>query len=134
MHREGGSVLALAGYNPADADDMPFASGSIAGELAVVTRTVRIRHQDTDVLADRLAFCVAKLPLSGAAEELHDAVAVDDDRRVRNGLQDRVKVAFPCSKCFLDLFLIVDVDHDAAEMARPALFALYDTASRANPV
>ena len=56
MHRKSGSVLALSGYDSTDADDMPFAGGSIAGEVPVVARTVRIWHQDTDVLADRLAF------------------------------------------------------------------------------
>ena len=134
MHRKSGSVLALTGYNSADADDMPFAGGSIAGEVAVMARTVRIWHQDADVLADRLAFRVAELPFGGTAEELHDAVAVDDDHGIGNGLQDRVKVAFPCSKRFLDLLLIVDFDDDSAEMARPSLFVLDDAAARANPV
>src|ERR1700682_3804230 len=133
MHRESGSVLALTGYYPADADDMPFAGGSIAGEIAVMARTVRIRHQDADVLADRLAFRVAKLPFGRTAEELHDAVAVDDDHRIGNGLQDRVKVALPRSKRFLNLLLVVDFDDDSAEMAGPYLLALYDAAARANP-
>jgi hypothetical protein len=113
---------------------MPFAGGSIAGEVPVVARTVRIWHQDTDVLADRLAFVVAKLPFGGTAEELHDAVAIDNDHRIGNCLQDRVKVAFPGSKRFLDLLLIVDFDHDTAEMAKPSLFVLNDAAARANPV
>ena len=134
MHRKSGSVLALSGYNSTDADDMPFAGGSIAGEVPVMARTVRIWHQDTDVLADRLAFLVAKLPFGGTAEELHDAVAIDNDHRIGNCLQDRVKVAFPGSKRFLDLLLIVDFDHDTAEMAKPSLFVLNDAAARANPV
>jgi hypothetical protein len=40
MHRKSGSVLALTGYDSADADDMPFAGGSIAGEVPVMARTV----------------------------------------------------------------------------------------------
>ena len=90
MHRKSGSVLALTGYNSADADDMPFTGGSITGEVPVMARTVGIWHQDTDVPADRLAFRIAKLPFGGIAEELHDAVAVDDDHRIGNGLQNRV--------------------------------------------
>src|SRR5260370_28585564 len=97
MHRESGSVLALTGYDPADADDMPFAGGSIAGEVSVMARTVRILHQDGDVLADRLAFPVAKLPVAGTAEKLLESVAVDDDHRVGNGLNNRVQFAFTVS-------------------------------------
>ena len=43
-------------------------------------------------------------------------------------------MAFPGSKRFLDLLLIVDFDHDTAEMAKPSLFVLNDAAARANPV
>src|SRR5215211_381120 len=99
-----------------------------------MARAVRIRHQDTDVMADRLVFEVTELPLCGAAEELHDATAVDHDHRIRNGFQDRAKMAFPCSKCFLNLFLIVDIDHDSAEMAGFSLFVPYDATARPNPV
>ena len=99
-----------------------------------MARTIRVWHQDADVLADRFAFRVAELPFGGAAEELHDAAAVDDDHGIRNGLQDRMKVAFPRSKRFLDLLLIVDIDDDSAEMARPSLLTLDDAAARANPV
>ena len=99
-----------------------------------MARTVWIWHQDADVLADYLPFRVAKLPFGGTAEELHDAVAVDDDHRIGNGLQDRVKVTFPCSKRFLNLLLVIDVDHDTAKMAGFSLFTLYHAAARANPL
>ena len=45
-----------------------------------------------------------------------------------------MKVAFPCSKCFLNLLLIIDIDHDTAEMAGFSLFSLYDAAAHANPL
>ena len=51
-----------------------------------------------------------------------------------NRLQDRAKVAFPCSQRFFDLLLIVDIDDDSAEVAWTTLFALDDAAARANPV
>src|SRR5713101_4724225 len=94
MHRESRSVLALAGYDSANANDMPLSSSSIPGQITIVARTVRIWHQDADVLADGLVFGIAKLPLRGATEELHDAVAVDNDHGIRNCLQNRLQVAF----------------------------------------
>src|SRR5436305_635059 len=112
MHRKSGSVLALTGYDSADADNMPLTGGSIATEVPVMARTIRIRHQDADVLADRLAFRVAKLPFGRTAEKLHDAVAVNDDHGVRNGFQDRAKVALPGSKRFFNLLVVVDLDDD----------------------
>jgi hypothetical protein len=45
-----------------------------------------------------------------------------------------MKVAFPRSKRFLDLLLILDVDDDSAEVARPLLFTFDDAAARANPM
>jgi hypothetical protein len=134
MHRESGSVLALTGNDSTDADDMAFAGGSIAGEVAVVARTVRIWHQGADVLADGFVCRVAELPFGGAAEELHDAATVDDDHRIRNGFQDRAKVVFPRSESFLDLLLIINVDQDSAEVAGCSVIALDHTAARANPL
>ena len=92
MHRESGSVLALASHDTANADDMSLACGVIPRQIAVVARTVWIRHQNADVLADRLLFRVPELPLRCAAEELHDPVAVDDDHGIGDGLQDRLQM------------------------------------------
>ena len=52
MHRESRAVLALAGHDPADADDMPLAGGSVARQVPVMARTVGLGHQHADVLAD----------------------------------------------------------------------------------
>jgi hypothetical protein len=94
---------------------------------------IRIRHQDVDVLTDDFALCMAKLPLRGAAEELDDASAVDHDHRVRDRLQDRLKVTFPSSERYLDLLLIVDIDDDSAKMARNTVLVLHQAATQANP-
>src|SRR6266446_7139535 len=134
MHRESGSVLALTGDDSADADDMPLAGGPVAGEVAIVPRTVRIWHQYTDVLADRLLFAVAELPFRGAAEELHDAVAIDHDHRIRNGLQDRLQMALARPQRFLELFLLVNIEHDAAEMTGHAVLVADRAAAGAHPV
>src|SRR6476620_5302046 len=96
MHREGRSVLALASYDSPNTNDMPLACRSIAGQITVVARTIRVWHQDTDVLADGLLFGVAELPFCGATEELHDAVAIDDDHGIRNCFQNRLQMALAC--------------------------------------
>ncbi len=45
-----------------------------------------------------------------------------------------MKVAFPCSKRFLDLLLIGDVDHDSTKVARFSVIIVHDTAASANPL
>src|SRR6476620_1025177 len=134
MHRKRRSVFALSGYDSANADDMPLAGGSIARQVAIVARTVGVWHQDADILADSLLLGVTKLPLRSTAEELHDAAAVDNDHRIRNSLQDGAKVTFPCSQRFFDLLLLVDIDHDAAEVTWDSLLIPYHTASCTNPM
>src|SRR6476619_2612515 len=134
MHGECRSVLSLARYDPADADDMPLSSRPIPGEITVMTRAVGIGHQHADILTDGFEFCVAKLPLGSAAEELHDTVTVDDDHRIRNGFQDGAKMTFAGSQGFFDLLLIVDIDHDAAEVAGKSLVVPHHAAACANPM
>src|SRR5690242_10952244 len=45
MHWKSNSVSAFAGNNPSDADNVSFAGGLIAGQIAVVSAAVRLRHQ-----------------------------------------------------------------------------------------
>ena len=92
MHRKRRAVLAHAGDDAADADDAPFTRLQVAGEVAVMAAAIRLRHQLADVFSDRLGFGVAELTLGGAGEELHDAVLVDHDHRIRDRIQDRAKV------------------------------------------
>src|SRR5579863_950739 len=100
MHREGSSIPALTGDDASNADNVPLASGQIAGQISVVARTIRIWHQDADVLADSLLFRVSELPLGGAAKELYEAASIDNNHRIGDRLKYRAKVTFPCSECF----------------------------------
>src|SRR5258708_34283184 len=93
---------------------------------------MRVWIKDAEVLADRFVFEIAKLPLGGAAEELHDAVSVDENHRIRDSLQDRTKVAFPGSQGFFDLLLIVNIDHGPAELTAPPVFVPYAPPAKAN--
>ena len=93
LHREGRAVLALADHDAADADDAPLAGGEIALEIAVVLLAIGRRHQHADVLADDLAGGIAEQPLGRRAEATAmRAALVDDDHRVRHGLQDRAQM------------------------------------------
>ena len=94
LHREGRAVLALADDHAADADDAPLAGAQIALEIAVVALAVGRRHQHLDVLADHLVRRVAEQPRSRRAEGLHDPALVDDDHRVRHGVEDRAQMRF----------------------------------------
>src|SRR5713226_8575748 len=134
MHRESRSVLALTGYDSSDADDMPLAGRSVACHVSVVARAIGVWHQDTDVLADGLLFRIAELPLRGTAEELHDAVAVDDDHRIRDCFQDRLQMTLARSKRLFELLLLVDVERDPAEMTGHALLVLDQAATEADPM
>src|ERR1700694_5037199 len=109
MHRESRSILALTGYDSTNADNMPLARGQIPCQIAVVAWAIRVWHQHADVLADRFAFEIAKLPFGGTAKELHDAAPVDDNHCIRDCLQDRTKVPLSDSQGFFDLFLIVNI-------------------------
>src|SRR5258705_5758130 len=134
MHRKRRAVLAHAGDDAADADDAPFAGLEIAGDVAVMTAAIRLRHQLADVPPDRLGFAVTELTLGGAGEELHDAMLVDYDHRIRDRIQDRAKVALPRPDRVLEEFLAVDVDHDAAEPGRSAIGIIDGCANRTHPV
>src|SRR5271168_3891543 len=133
MHREGRPILALASHDASNADDMPLAGGQITGQISVMARTIRIGHQDADVLADCLLFGIAELSLRGATKELYDAASIDDDHRVGDRLQYRTEVAFFCSERLFDLLLFVDIDHEPAEMTGRPLLVPYDAATCANP-
>ena len=64
----------------------------VAREVAVVRLAVGRRHQHLDVLADHLGRGVAEQPLGRRAERTHDAVLVDDDHRVGDGVEDRLQM------------------------------------------
>ena len=96
MHRKRGAVLAHAGNDAADADDAAFTRLQVAGEVAVMAATIRLRHQLADILADRFGCGVAELPLGGAREKLHDAMRVDYDHGIGDCIQDRTEVPLAC--------------------------------------
>ncbi|MGY2933383.1 hypothetical protein ACVWZ6_002985 [Bradyrhizobium sp. GM6.1] len=133
MHRKGGSVAALACHDTPDADDMRISGGAVARDVAVVAGAVGLRHQDADVLADGLLLGPAEQALGRRAEELDDAVAVDDDHCIGNGLEDRLEVSLAGAQCLLNLFLLVDVEKDAAEMAGGTGVVPDETCPGANP-
>jgi hypothetical protein len=87
-----------------------------------VAGAVGLRHQDADVLADRLLLGPAEQAFGGGAEQLHDAATVDDDHGVGNGVKDRAEVGLTRAQRFLDLPFLVDIEEDAAEMASDAGF------------
>ena len=134
MHRKGRSIPALASHDSADTDDVPFARGSIAREIAVMTRPVRIGHQFADVLADRLLLGIAEQTLGRRAEKLHHAVAVDYDHGVGHGVEDGPKVALARSQRFLEPLLLADVESDPAEVKGNAGFILDQASAHANPL
>ena len=93
LHRKGRAVPALADDDPADADDSPLSGAEISLEVAVVILAVGRRHQHLDVFSHDLRRRVAEQPLGRRAERLHDPALVDDDHRVRNGVEDRPQCA-----------------------------------------
>ena len=113
---------------------MPLAGRSVACHVSVVARAIRVWHQDTDVLADGLLFRIAELPLRGAAEELHDAIAVDDNHGIRNCFQNRLQMTLARSQRLFQQFLLVDVEYNAAEMACHVVLVPDDAPPRADPV
>jgi hypothetical protein len=134
MHRKGRSVPAFAGHDPPDTDDVPFARGSIARQIAVVTFPIRVGHQLTDVLADRLLLGIAKQSLGRGAEKLHDAISINDDHGIRHRVEDRAEVIFPRPQRLFEQFLLVDIENDSAEMAGGPGLILDEAASHANPL
>src|SRR5207253_2309179 len=82
---------------------------------------IGLGHQQADILPDRLALEIAELPFRRAREELHDAVAVDDDHRIRDRLQDRLQVPFARAQVLLVPLLPVYVEDDTAETARRSI-------------
>ena len=56
VHWKSGPIPALSGDNASDADDVPFAAGLIASQVAVVAAAIRFRHQNADVLANGFVF------------------------------------------------------------------------------
>ena len=90
---------------------------------------IRLRHQLADVFSDRLGLGVAELTLGGAGEKLHDAMLVDHDHRIRDRIQDRAKVPLAGPDGVLKAFLMVDIDHDAAEPRGSAIGAVDDGAT-----
>jgi hypothetical protein len=134
VHRKCRAVPAHAGDDTSDADDAPFTRLQVARQIAVVTAAIRLRHQRADVFSDRLGRAVSELTLGGAGEELHDAVLVDHDHRVRNRVQNRAKVSLAGPDLVLEKFLVVDVDHDAAEPGWSAIGTIDGGADRTYPV
>src|SRR5207248_8857594 len=134
VHRKSRAVLAHAGDDAAGADDATFAGLEVAGDIGVMTAAIRLRHQEADVVPDRLGFVIAELPLGGAGEELHDAMLVDHDHRIRNRIENRAKVPLTRPDRVLEAFLAVDVEHDAAKAGRSAVGAVDGRAERTHPV
>src|ERR1700736_2079938 len=134
MHRKDGSIPALAGHDPANADDVPFARRPIARKIAVVALPIRAGHQLADILADGLVFGVAKQSFGRGAEKLHDATAIDHDHRIGHRVENRAQVAFPRSQRLLELLLLVDIENNPAKMARNPGVILDEAASHANPL
>ncbi len=134
MHRKRGAVLAHAGHDAADADNASFTGLQVAGEVAVMAAAIRLRHQFADILSDRLGFGVAELARGGAGKELHDAMLVDHDHRIRDRIQDRAKVPLARPDGVLEAFFTVDIDHDPAEPRWDATSAVDDGAECAHPM
>jgi hypothetical protein len=68
LHGEGGAVAPLADDDAADADDPPLAGRPVAIQIGVVLLAIGRRHQDRNVLADRLVGPPAEQALGGGAE------------------------------------------------------------------
>src|SRR3954447_23272859 len=134
VHRKGRSVTALAGHDATDADDVRIVRGAIACDIAVVAGPAGVRRQGGHILADRLVLGPAEQRFRGRAEELDDAVAVDDDHGIGNRVEDRAKMALARAQSFLDLLLLVDIDKDAAEMTSGAGFVPDDSRPGADPL
>src|ERR1700753_448902 len=95
---------------------------------------VGVRHQHPDVFSKWYSVGIAKLPLRRAAEELDDAVFIDDDHRVRNGVEDRTKVSLAYPQSILEALLLVDIDYNSTEPCGFAIDVVYDCAECAHPV
>ena len=98
FHRERRAVLALAHHHAPDPDDAPLTCAQIACHIGVVIVAIGGGHQHLDVLADRLGTAVAKQPLRRGAEGLHHAVLIDDDHRLRHGVENRLQMRLAGSR------------------------------------
>src|SRR6476660_6018155 len=83
LHRKSRAVPSLADHDAADADDAALARHPVAIEVTVMAFTVGCRHQDFDVLSERLGCAQAEQTLGSAAERLHNAALVDNDHSFR---------------------------------------------------
>src|SRR5512135_1688902 len=92
LHWKSRAILALADHNATNANDPALARHPVAFEVTIMTFTVGCRHQDFDVLPERLDHAVAEQPLGGAAERLYSAMLVDDDHCFRHGVENRLQM------------------------------------------
>ncbi len=73
---------------------------------------VRRRHQNADVLPDRLFGRVAEQRSAVALNELHDPMVVDHDHRVRHGVKHRPQMRLAFLESDLGAFGGGDVARD----------------------
>src|SRR5207248_641094 len=75
----------------ADADDSTLTGAPVALEIAVMRLTIGCRHQHIDIAADHLRTGVAEQPYRRRAEGLNNALRIDDDDRIGDGIEDRAQ-------------------------------------------
>ena len=92
LHRELRAVLGEALDQPAVADDARFAGPEIIGNVAVVLRAVGLGHQHLDVVADHFLGSISEQVRGRGAKRSYEAVLVDDDHRLRHGVEDRTQM------------------------------------------
>lgn len=76
--------------DPADADDMGLSGLHVMLHIGIVTVTIRIGHQDPDVLAQHFRIVIAEHPVRGFAEQQDGAGFIDHDHRIGNGGQNGI--------------------------------------------
>jgi hypothetical protein len=74
------------------ADDVRLAGGGITLQVAVVTRTVRLRHQHVDVLADDVRGGMTEHTLGRTAESDDFSALADHDDRIDRRVEQRFKL------------------------------------------
>ena len=77
---------------------------------------------------------IAELPLGGGAEELHDAMSVDDDHGIRHRVENGAEVVFPGSQRLFELLFLIDIEGNAAEMACDTGVVLDQAAAFTDPL
>src|ERR1700730_5574881 len=95
LHRKSRAVPALADDQSADSDDSPFSGAQISLEIPIVILPVWRRHQELDVFSKHSRRGESEQPLGRRTERLDDSVLVDDDHRIRHGIQDRLQMGLP---------------------------------------